>query len=84
MAQPATGGIRFSSLTSKTDPSLSGRAYDAGTFPRGGAARKSRPRRTAMLAFNAFGTKEIVVYVIVVIVVLAIIGWYLMRGRSKA
>jgi hypothetical protein len=37
-----------------------------------------------MLAFNAFGTKEIVVYVIVVIVVLAIIGWYLMRGRSKA
>jgi hypothetical protein len=35
-----------------------------------------------VLAFNAFGTKEIVVYVIV-IVVLAIIGWYLMRGRSK-
>ncbi len=35
-----------------------------------------------MLAFNAFGTKEIVVYVIVV-VVLALIGWYLMRGRSK-
>jgi hypothetical protein len=37
-----------------------------------------------MLAFNVFGTKEIVVYVIVVVVVLAIIGWYLMRGRSKA
>ncbi len=37
-----------------------------------------------MLAFSAFGTKEIVVYVIVVIVVLAIIGWLLMRGRSKA
>jgi hypothetical protein len=37
-----------------------------------------------MLAFNTFGTKEIVVYVIVVVVVLAIIGWYLMRGRSKA
>jgi hypothetical protein len=37
-----------------------------------------------MLAFNAFGTKEIVVYVIVVLIVLAIIGWYLMRGRSKA
>jgi hypothetical protein len=32
-----------------------------------------------MLAFNAFGTKEIVV-----VIVLAIIGWYLMRGRSKA
>jgi hypothetical protein len=37
-----------------------------------------------MLAFNAFGTKEIVVYVIVVVIVLALIGWYLMRGRSKA
>jgi uncharacterized membrane protein YqiK len=37
-----------------------------------------------MLAFNALGTKEIVVYVIVVVIVLAIIGWYLMRGRSKA
>ena len=37
-----------------------------------------------MLAFNVFGTKEIVVYVIVVVIVLAIIGWYLMRGRSRA
>jgi len=37
-----------------------------------------------MLAFNAFGTKEIVVYAIVVVVVLALIAWYLMRGRSKA
>jgi hypothetical protein len=37
-----------------------------------------------MLAFNAFGTKEIVVYVIVVVIVLALIAWYLMRGRSKA
>jgi uncharacterized membrane protein len=36
-----------------------------------------------MLAFNVFGTKEIVVYV-VVIVVLIVIGWYLMRGRSRA
>jgi hypothetical protein len=35
-----------------------------------------------MLAFNVFGTKEIVVYV-VVIVILIIGGWYLMRGRSK-
>jgi hypothetical protein len=40
-------------------------------------------KETFMLAFNAFGTKEIVVYVIVVVVVLALIGWYLMRGRSK-
>ena len=37
-----------------------------------------------MLAFNAFGTKEIVVYVIAIVVVLAIIGWYLMQRRSKA
>jgi hypothetical protein len=41
-------------------------------------------KETPMLAFNAFGTKEIVVYVIVVVIVLALIGWYLMRGRSKA
>jgi hypothetical protein len=37
-----------------------------------------------MLAFNAFGTKEIVVYVIAIVVVLALVGWYLMRGRTKA
>ena len=36
-----------------------------------------------MLAFNAFGTKEIIVYVIAVVVVLAIIGWMLMRRRSN-
>jgi uncharacterized membrane protein len=36
-----------------------------------------------MLAFNVFGTKEIIAYVVVVIV-LIIIGWYLMRGRSRA
>jgi hypothetical protein len=36
-----------------------------------------------MLAFNPFGTKEIVVYVIVVVIVLIIIGWYAMRGRSR-
>ena len=35
-----------------------------------------------MLAFNVFGTKEIIAYVVVVIV-LIIIGWYLMRGRSR-
>jgi LPXTG-motif cell wall-anchored protein len=37
-----------------------------------------------MLAFNAFGTKEIVVYVIAIIVVIALLGWYLMRRRTKA
>jgi uncharacterized membrane protein len=36
-----------------------------------------------MLAFAVFGTKEIVVYV-VVIIVLILIAWYLMRGRSRA
>ena len=36
-----------------------------------------------MLAFALFGTKEIIVYVVVIVVVLLIIGWYLMRGRSR-
>jgi hypothetical protein len=44
----------------------------------------STKERQPMLAFNAFGTKEIVVYVIVIVIVLIIAGWYLMRGRSKA
>ena len=35
-----------------------------------------------MLAFALFGTKEIIVYVVVVVIVL-IIGWYVMRGRSR-
>jgi hypothetical protein len=35
-----------------------------------------------MLAFAIFGTKEIIVYVVVI--VLIVIGWYLMRGRSRA
>ena len=37
-----------------------------------------------MLAFNVFGTKEIVVYVVVIVIVLILIGWYVMRGRSRA
>jgi hypothetical protein len=40
--------------------------------------------RQTMLAFNVFGTKEIVVYVIVIVIVLILIGWYVMRGRSRA
>ena len=36
-----------------------------------------------MLAFNAFGGKEIAVYVVIVIVLVGA-GWYFMRGRSKA
>jgi hypothetical protein len=35
-----------------------------------------------MLAFALFGTKEIIVYVIV-IVILIVGGWYMMRGRSR-
>ncbi len=35
-----------------------------------------------MLAFNVFGTKEIIVYVIVIVI--ALIAWYAMRGRSRA
>ena len=34
-----------------------------------------------MLAFNVFGTKEIIVYVIVIVILVAG-GWYMMRGRS--
>jgi hypothetical protein len=45
------------------------------------AARPTKER--AMLAFTVFGTKEIIVYVVVVIV-LILIAWYLMRGRSRA
>jgi hypothetical protein len=52
--------------------------------PRGRQKTAPQTKEASMLAFNAFGTKEIVVYVIVVVIVLAIIGWYLMRGRSKA
>lgn len=36
-----------------------------------------------MLAFNVFGTKEIIVYVVVIVIVVIGIGWYAMRGRSK-
>jgi hypothetical protein len=44
----------------------------------------TQTKEASMLAFNVFGTKEIVVYVIVIVVVLALIAWYLMRGRSRA
>jgi hypothetical protein len=42
-----------------------------------------QPRRQLMLAFNVFGTKEIIVYVVVIVIVIAI-AWYAMRGRSRA
>ncbi len=37
-----------------------------------------------MLAFQIFGAKEIVVYVIVVVLVVIAIVWGLMRRRNKA
>jgi len=36
-----------------------------------------------MLALNLLGTKEIIVYVVVVIVLVVIVGWAVVRGRSK-
>ena len=36
-----------------------------------------------MLALNLLGTKEIIVYVAVIIVLL-VVGWYIVRGRSRA
>jgi hypothetical protein len=36
-----------------------------------------------MLALNLLGTKEIIVYVVVVIVLLVVVGWAVMRGRSR-
>lgn len=35
-----------------------------------------------MLALNLFGTKEIIVYVVVI--VLIVVGWFVLRGRSRA
>ena len=36
-----------------------------------------------MLALNLLGTKKIIVYVIVVIILLVIVGWAVVRGRSR-
>jgi len=36
-----------------------------------------------MLALNLLGTKEIIVYVVVLIVLLVIVGWAVVRGRSR-
>lgn len=54
------------------------------TARRDGRRTSIPPRRQSMLAFNVFGTKEIIVYVIVIVVVIALIAWYAMRGRSRA
>jgi hypothetical protein len=47
------------------------------------SAAPTEKRSQPMLAFNVFGTKEIIVYVVVIVIVVIAIGWYAMRGRSK-
>jgi hypothetical protein len=37
-----------------------------------------------MLALNLLGTKEIIVYVIVLVIIVGVIGWYMLRGGSRA
>jgi heme/copper-type cytochrome/quinol oxidase subunit 4 len=37
-----------------------------------------------MLAFAVFGTKEIIVYVVVVIVIIAGIVWFMSRGKANS
>jgi hypothetical protein len=54
------------------------------TARRDGRRTSIPSRRQSMLAFNVFGTKEIIVYVIVIVIVIALIAWYAMRGRSRA
>jgi hypothetical protein len=36
-----------------------------------------------MLAFNVFGVKEIIVYVVIILIIIGVV-WYTMRGRSRA
>ena len=37
-----------------------------------------------MLAFNVFGTKEIIAYVVVVIVIIAAVVWFMSRGKANS
>jgi heme/copper-type cytochrome/quinol oxidase subunit 4 len=37
-----------------------------------------------MLAFAVFGTKEIIVYVIVIILIILGVIWFMSRGRAKS
>jgi hypothetical protein len=37
-----------------------------------------------MLAFTLFGTKEIIVYIVVLIVIIAAIFWFVSRGNAKS
>jgi hypothetical protein len=37
-----------------------------------------------MLAFTAFGTKEIIVYIVVLIVIIAAIFWFVSRGKANS
>jgi hypothetical protein len=37
-----------------------------------------------MLAFNVFGTKEIIVYVVVIVVIIVAVIWFMSRGKAKS
>jgi hypothetical protein len=37
-----------------------------------------------MLAFTAFGWKEIILYIVVLIVIIAAIVWFTSRGKAKS
>jgi hypothetical protein len=37
-----------------------------------------------MLAFALFGTKEIIVYIVVLIVIIAAIFWFVSRGKANS
>jgi uncharacterized membrane protein len=37
-----------------------------------------------MLAFNVFGTKEIIVYVVVIVIIILAVVWFMSRGKAKS
>jgi hypothetical protein len=37
-----------------------------------------------MLAFTAFGTKEIILYIVILIVIIAAIFWFVSRGNAQS
>ena len=40
--------------------------------------------RPSMLAFTAFGTKEIILYIVILIVIIAAIFWFVSRGKAQS
>ena len=37
-----------------------------------------------MLSFTAFGTKEIILYIVILIVIVAAIYWFVSRGKASS